>query len=84
MDDTELHSPAGLCSNVIDIVFLLDLSGFTVHAGQQQPGSLPHIVTVHREAPSMFSVSNRHPDPLHQRGQHQERPAEKTGSCATV
>lgn len=54
---------------------LLYLSRFTVHTGEQQPGGLPHVVAVHREAASMLSVGDRHPDPFHQRRQYQERPA---------
>lgn len=53
----------------------LYLSRFAVHAGEQQPGGLPHVVAVHGEASPMLGVGDRHPDPLHQRRQHQERPA---------
>lgn len=56
-------------------VSLLYLSGLTVHAGQQQPSSLPHVVAVYGEAAAMLSVGDRHPDPLHQWRQYQERPA---------
>lgn len=56
-------------------VSLLYLSRLTVHAGQQQPGGLPHVVAVYGEAASMLSVGDRHPDPLHQWRQYQERPA---------
>jgi len=63
------------------IVSLLYLSGFTVDTGEQQPGGLPHVVAVHGEAPAMLGVGHRHPDPLHQRRQYQERPAGGKQSC---
>lgn len=44
---------------------LLDLSWLAVHARQQQPGRLPHVVAVNREAAAVLGVRHRHPDPLH-------------------
>lgn len=55
-------------------LYLLYLSGFTVHAGEQQPGGLSHVIAVHRETSPVLGVGDRHPDPLHQRGQYEERP----------
>lgn len=52
----------------------LYLSRFTVHSGEQQPGRLPDIITVHGEAPSMLSVGDGDADPLHQRRQYQKGP----------
>lgn len=63
---------------------LLYLPRLAVHAGQQQPGGLPHVVAVHGEAASVLSVRHRHPDPLHQRGQYQERPAGGRQRCSQV
>lgn len=54
---------------------LLQLPGLAVHSRQQEPGRLPHVIAVHREAAAVPRVSHRHPDPLHQRRQHDERPA---------
>ena len=51
-----------------------ELARLTVHSGQQQPGSLPHVIAVHREAASVLSVNHGHAHPLHQRRQHHERP----------
>lgn len=54
---------------------LLELSGLAVNSRQQEPGRLPHVIAVHRETAAVPGVSHRHPDPLHQRRQHDERPA---------
>lgn len=51
-----------------------ELAGLTVHSRQQQSGSLPDIIAVHREASSVFGVNHSHAHPLHQRRQHHERP----------
>lgn len=63
---------------------LLYLPWLAVHAGQQQPGGLPDVVAVHGEAATVLSVRHRHPDPLHQRGQYQERPAGGRQRCRLV
>lgn len=55
-------------------LYLLYLSRLAVHTGQQQPGGLPHVIAVHREAAPVLGVGDRHPDPLHQGRQYQERP----------
>lgn len=52
-----------------------ELAGLAVHSRQQQPGSLPDVIAVHREAASVFRVDHGHPDPLHQGRQHHERSA---------
>lgn len=51
------------------------LARLTVHSGQQQPGSLPDIIAVHIEAAPVLGVDHGHTHPLHERRQHQERPA---------
>lgn len=53
---------------------LPELTGFAVHSRQQEPGSLPDIIAVHREAASVFGVNHSYTHPLHQRRQHHERP----------
>lgn len=64
----------------LSITLLLYLPRLTVHTGEQQPSGLPNIVAVHGEAAPMLGVRDRHTDPLHQRGQYQERPARKGGA----
>lgn len=60
-----------------------ELAGLTVHSRQQQPGSLPDIIAVHREAASVFGVNHSHAHPLHQRWQHHERPmGGDKGTCS--
>lgn len=60
-----------------------ELTGLAVHSGQQQPGGLPNIVAVHREAASVFGVDRSHAHPLHQRRQHHERPVRgDRGTCS--
>lgn len=54
---------------------LPELARLAVHAGQQQPGRLADVVAVHGEAAPVAGVRHGHPDPLHQRRQHEERPA---------
>ena len=50
------------------------LAGLTVHAWQQQPGSLPDIIAVYWEAAPVLCVNDGHTHPLHQRRQDHERP----------
>lgn len=60
-----------------------ELAGLTVHSRQQQSGSLPDIIAVHREAASVFRVNHSHAHPLHQRWQHHERPmGGDRGTCS--
>lgn len=60
-----------------------ELAGLTVHSGQQQSGSLPNIIAIHREAASVFCVNHGHTHPLHQRRQHHERPVGgDKGTCS--
>lgn len=56
---------------------LLELARLTVHSRQQQPGGLADIVAVHGKAAAVASVRHGHSDPLHQRGQHEEGPAQE-------
>lgn len=51
-----------------------ELARLAVHAGQQQPGCLADVVAVHGEAAAVAGVRHGHPDPLHQRRQHEEGP----------
>lgn len=64
-----IHSP----------LHLLELARLAVHARQQQPGCLADIVAVHRKAAAVAGMRHRHSDPLHQRGQHEEGPAQEKG-----
>lgn len=71
---THIHSAAGTVP---------ELAGLAVHPRQQQPGGLPDVIAVHREAASVFRVHRGHPDPLHQRRQHHERSAGgDRGTCS--
>lgn len=54
---------------------LPELARLAVHAWQQQPGRLANVVAVHGEAAAVAGVCYGHPDPLHQRRQHEEGPA---------
>lgn len=54
---------------------LPELARLAVHTGQQQPGRLADVVAVHGEAAAVAGVRHGHPDPLHQRRQHEEGPA---------
>lgn len=56
---------------------LLELARLAVHSRQQKPGGLADIVAVHRKAAAVASVRHGHSDPLHQRGQHEEGPAQE-------
>lgn len=58
---------------------LPELARLAVHAGQQQPGGLADVVAVHGEAAAVAGVRHGHPDPLHQRRQHEEGPAAGEG-----
>ena len=51
-----------------------ELPGFTVHSRQQQPGRLPDVIAVHREAASVLRVDHCRAHPLHQGWQHQKGP----------
>lgn len=58
---------------------LPELARLAVHAGQQQPGGLADVVAVHGEAAAVAGVCHGHPDPFHQRRQHEEGPAREDG-----
>lgn len=58
---------------------LPELARLAVHAWQKQPGRLADVVAVHGEAAAMAGVRHGHPDPLHQRRQHEEGPAREDG-----
>lgn len=61
---------------------LLQLPGLAVNSRQQEPGRLAHVIAVHRETAPVPRVSHCHPNPLHQRRQHDEGPAEHTNISA--
>lgn len=81
---THSHGPRHLGSprpspiNLIPFpLHLLELARLAVHSRQQQPGGLADIVAVHRKAAAVAGVRHGHSDPLHQRGQHEEGPAQE-------
>lgn len=58
---------------------LLELARLAVHTRQQQPGGLADIIAVHRKAAAVAGMRHGHSDPLHQRGQYEEGPAQEEG-----